>query len=206
MKYSVWLSAIVLMAVACSAGAAQSASEIIEKARAQAKEVEQLKKVMASPDRNLRLAAFQAMRQSDNPLFRSYAIEAGLSSTDSLLKAAALKAAIFNLNGMVIDLKADPEAPDKIREISKKWLDEHAPSLVLQFSDKAPEKNTLTVHWDENNGYRGPAEVQGINYVFNMGYPDHIQIRAKMTPVDAASIQGPITYNTMRFIGTADLR
>ncbi|HRP36055.1 MAG TPA: hypothetical protein PLI48_09255, partial [Gammaproteobacteria bacterium] len=77
--------AVGLLALAVAAeGWAQSAAEIIEQARARARQVEEIKQVLNDPDQNVRLAAFEAMVGSDDSLMRELALDAGINSTDQV--------------------------------------------------------------------------------------------------------------------------
>ncbi|MES1924493.1 hypothetical protein T31B1_04180 [Salinisphaera sp. T31B1] len=174
-----------------------TAAELIEKARAQSREIEELKKVMDSPDRNLRLAAFQLMMDSDNPVYRELAIESGLSSTDNLLRSQALKTALFNMNALYVDLAIDQNAPKDAQEASANALAEGLPRIVIDFTQKHPETDSI----DIRTGNAGGSEIQGINYVF------HASGRVgTLTLKDGALLQGPVTISDRRYIGTARLR
>lgn len=200
-KYIV--AALVAGLVAFAPAQAQTAAELIEKARAESREIEELKAIMDGPDRNLRLAAFDAMMASDKPLFRSIATEAGLASTDSLLRAHALRAVIFNMGSLMVSLAVDPEAPKALQEASDKYLTEDVPALALTFHEKVPEAGTIDLRLGSSS-HSGSAEVQGLNFVFTQyAYGN---ARGTLSLVDETTLQGPISINEARFIGTAKLR
>ncbi|WP_353110263.1 hypothetical protein [Salinisphaera dokdonensis] len=175
-----------------------TAAELIEKARADSREIEELKKVMESPDRNLRLSAFELMMNSDNSVYRELAIEAGLSSTDNLLRSLALKGTIFNMDALYIDLSVDENAPEDAQKKAREMLGNEVPRLVIQLTSKNPEHDSMEVN---ANGRRGGAEVQGINFVFKTSYR-----AGTLSLKDGAVLQGPVSINSIRFIGTAKLR
>ena len=195
-----WPLLVFLLLIYASAASAESmtAAELIEKARADSREIEELKKIMDSPDRNLRLSAFELMVNSDNPVYRELAIEAGLSSTDSLLRSLALKGAIFNMDALYIDLSVDENAPEDAQKKAREKLANQVPRLVIQFTSKNPEDDSMEVN---ANGRRGGAEVQGINFVFEAPYR-----AGTLSLKDGAVLQGPVSINSIRYIGTAKLR
>lgn len=200
-KYIV--AALVAGLVAFAPAQAQTAAELIEKARAESREIEELKAIMDGPDRNLRLAAFDAMMASDKPLFRSIATEAGLASTDSLLRAHALRAVIFNMSSLMVSLTVDPEAPKELKEASEKYLATRVPALALSFHEKAPDTGTIDLRLGSSSN-SGAAEVQGLNFIFTQHA--YGSARGTLSLVDDTTLRGPISIDQARFIGTAKLR
>ena len=184
-------------AVAESAGAI-TAAELIEQARAESRELEELKTVMQSPDRNLRLSAFELMMKSDNAVYRELAVEAGLSSTDNLLRSLALKAAAFNMESLYIDLSVDENAPEKAQEKAREALADNVPRMVVKFRTKDRENDAMEIRIKNSSG---SAEVQGTNFVFNTGY-----YAGTLSLKDGAVLQGPVSINDNRYLGTAKLR
>lgn len=174
-----------------------TAAELIEKARSQSREIEELKKVMESPDRNLRLSAFELMMNSDNPIYRELAIESGLASTDSLLRSQALKATVFNMDALYVDLTVDENAPDEAQEKAKEALAAGVPRLIITIRSKDPKNDSMEI--SATNG--GKAEIQGVNYVFQTGYE-----AGTLTLQDGALLQGPLAFKGNRYIGAAKLR
>jgi hypothetical protein len=83
------------LAVSTGVFAQDSVDDLLEKARAEAAEIEKLKKILnEEPDQNVRLAAFGLMIKDSNSTMHEIAVEAGLASADKLLQAAAFKEAI----------------------------------------------------------------------------------------------------------------
>ncbi|ROO37801.1 hypothetical protein [Salinisphaera orenii] len=198
MVKQIWLFALLLFVCLSSAHAeSMTAAELIEKARSQSREIEELKKVMESPDRNLRLSAFELMMNSDNPIYRELAIESGLASTDSLLRSQALKATVFNMDALYVDLTVDENAPDEAQEKAKEALAAGVPRLIITIRSKDPKNDSMEI--SATNG--GKAEIQGVNYVFQTGYE-----AGTLTLQDGALLQGPLAFKGNRYIGAAKLR
>lgn len=200
MTNKIWLFALVMLVCTVSAYAeSMTAAQLIEKARAQSREIEELKKVMDSPDRNLRLSAFELMMNSDNPIYRELAIEAGLASTDSLLRSQALKATVFNMDALYVDLIVDENAPDEAQKKAREALAEGVPRLIITITAKEPKKDSMKI----DTGRNGSAEIQGVNFVFDSNYETG---EGTLSLKDGAVLQGPVAIKSNRFIGTAKLR
>ncbi|MAY26107.1 MAG: hypothetical protein CMK02_07405 [Polycyclovorans sp.] len=206
MNFSVPLILFAALSLSPSIVSAQSAAELLEAARAQSKEIEELKGVMDGPDRNLRLAAFDAMVAGENSLYRDIAVEAGLASSDSLLRARALNHAIGSVNSLVITLSVDTSASKTIQELTTKYLAENRQLLTLTLSKKT--SSASGVNGALSNDYRGGAggtfEVLGLQMMFSAPYN---YITGELTLKDDAVLTGPVsTSEGHRFIGTARLR
>jgi len=147
--------------------AQDSADQILEKARAEAAEIEKLKKVLnEEPDQNVRLAAFELMIRKDDSVMHEIAVEAGLASADKLLQAAAFKEAIMNLDRLHLMLVVDRDASEAIQEASQAYLDKNGDQYVLSFDKKDTKAGTvksrnlsgqvtgtqLTYTWSNSNG------------------------------------------------------
>jgi hypothetical protein len=206
MNFSVPLILFAALSLSPSIVSAQSAAELLEAARAQSKEIEELKGVMDGPDRNLRLAAFDAMVAGDNSLYRDIAVEAGLASSDSLLRARALNHAIGSANSLVVTLSVDTSASKTIQELTTNYLAEKRQLLTLTLSDKSPSASGVTgsLSNDYKSGGDGSFEIQGLQLIFKGGYN---YITGELTLKDDAVLTGPVsTSEGHRFIGTARLR
>tara|TARA_R110001599_G_scaffold127379_8_gene300747 strand:+ start:11612 stop:12229 length:618 start_codon:yes stop_codon:yes gene_type:complete len=205
MNHGVVLALLGALALSPSIVSAQSASELLEAARAQSKEIEELKAVMDGPDRNLRLAAFDAMVAGESSLYREIAVEAGLASTDSLLRARALAFAMRSASTLVINLAVDTAAPKSIQENSTKYLAEKRQLLTVSLSDGESSGSTLVRETrDDYSQGRGSLEVQGLQVQFT-GY--YNRITGELTLGDDGVLAGPLgTSDNHRFIGTTRLR
>lgn len=115
---------------------AQSAAEILESARAQAREFNELKAGINDPDQSVRLAVFDAMLGHSNPALRLSAIETGLMSTDSIMRARALHAQIFSMTQLHVKLAVDPQSTAKQQEAAKAYLAEESDVLLIPIYTK----------------------------------------------------------------------
>jgi hypothetical protein len=122
---------------------AQSAAEILESARAQAREFNELKAALNDPDQNVRLAVFDAMLKHSNPALRMSAIETGLMSTDSIMRARALHAQIFGMTQLHIKLAVDPQSTAKQQDAAKAYLQKEGDVLLINLYRKDPATGEL---------------------------------------------------------------
>ena len=115
-----------------------SAAEMLEQARARAREMEELKAVLNGPDQNMRLASFDVMVNSGDEAMRQIAIDTGLASADPLMQAMAFKELVLSLNRIVMSLEIDKSQPAEIQAKSQAFLDAHgnAYALTIVKSDK----------------------------------------------------------------------
>ena len=142
--------------------AQESMDSIMEKARAQAQEIEKLKKVLnEEPDQNVRLAAFNLMVENGDPTMRAVAIEAGLASADSLLQAAAFKEAIMSLDRIHLELTVDGGASQEIQEKSRAYLAKNGDALVLDLAKKDTKNGTFSGAY----GFKGEVTGTHLTYV-----------------------------------------
>lgn len=210
MKSLLFVAAMLVTASAPVFAKDITAAEIIEKARAQSKQIEDLKKVMQSPDRNLRIAAFQAMMESDNPMFRAFALEAALNSTDSLLRAQALRGALMHMTDLMVTLQPDPDAPKDVKTATQEYLNKTGTKLPIVFVNKVPDKGTIEVQYRSNPYLKGSAEVQGLRFIILMQAWGRRPLTGTLTLGDDSKLRGPLQIvspaEQLRFIGTAELR
>lgn len=96
--------------------AQSSAAEMLEQARARAREMEELKAVLNGPDQNMRPASFDIMVNSGDEAMRQIAIDTGLASADPLTQAMAFKETILGLNRIVFSLEIDTSQPETVFE------------------------------------------------------------------------------------------
>jgi hypothetical protein len=144
------------------AEAQSAAAKILEKARGQARDIEELRKVLNGPDQNMRLATFDAMIKSGDETLKQIAYETGLMSADSVMRAMAFKAVVMSLDSVHITLALDPSAPKPILEASTAHLARNGNGLVLTLRTKDVEAGTY-----KDGGYRG--QVSGLEFTFDHG-------------------------------------
>jgi len=155
--------AVPLVFLAPSPAEAQSAAaKILEKARGQARDIEELRKVLNGPDQNMRLATFDAMIKSGDETLKQIAYEAGLMSADSVMRAMAFKALVMSLDNVHLTLTLDIAAPKKVQEASASWLERFGNSYVVSLKEKNLEAGTFNFHG-------GEGQVSGLEFVFKKG-------------------------------------
>lgn len=177
-----------------------SAAEMLEQARARAREMEELKAVLNGPDQNMRLASFDVMVNSGDEAMRQIAIDTGLASADPLMQAMAFKELVLSLNRIVMSLEIDKSQPAEIQAKSQAFLDAHgnAYALTIVKSDKK------TGIFNIDTRYKG--QVTGLELTFNYSYDT-----GRLSLVDETAMKGPIRiykggtgYGS--FIATAKIR
>jgi len=158
-----------LVAVAWDARAQVSAAELLEKARARAGGIEELKAVLNGPDANMRLATFDVMMDSGDDTLREVALDLGLASTDRVLQALAFKHAVLSLGQIHFDLKPDASAPEKVRANSENALARGGNAFVLKLGarDFQTGKFALGESYMGQTKYSG--EVSGLTLSFHYG-------------------------------------
>jgi hypothetical protein len=144
------------------AEAQSAAAKILEKARGQARDIEELRKVLNGPDQNMRLATFDAMIKSGDETLQQIAYEAGLMSADSVMRAMAFKAVVMSLDNVHITLAPDPSAPKPIVEASTTHLAKYGNGLVLMLRTKNIEAGTF-----KDGSWQG--QVSGLEFTFDYG-------------------------------------
>jgi hypothetical protein len=165
-----------------------SAADMIEQARERAREIEEMKKVMQGPDRNMRLATFDVMVNSGDDAMRQVAIEEGLASTDSLLQGLAFKAAVLSLDRLILKLKIDETQSEAVQTAANKYIERFGDTYVLDMHDKDLKAGTfgkrnnnageisgtmLTFRYGNNTGtlkLRDEATVEGEVTLYHGGY------------------------------------
>lgn len=188
------LSALSIPAVVQAQG---TAAEILERARGQAREIEELRKVLNGPDQNLRLATFDAMVKSGDEALRLIAYETGLVSADSLLRAMAFKALLLSQNNLHLTLAPDPAAPKAIQEASTEYLVKNGSGLVVPIDGRNAEAGTFkSGHWQ--------GQVSGTELVFSYSS----RIAGTMSLRDDNAIAGVVRLESGRtqFLASAKLR
>lgn len=174
-----------------------SAAEILERARGQAREIEELRKVLNGPDQNLRLATFDAMVKSGDEALRLIAYETGLVSADSLLRAMAFKTLVLSQNNLHLTLTPDPSAPKSIQQASADYLAKNGSGLVVPIDGRNAEAGTF-----KSGNWQG--QVSGTELVFNYG----ARVNATMSLHDDNAIAGVVRLDSGRtqFLASGKLR
>jgi hypothetical protein len=87
-----------------------SGTSVLESIQREAKEAEQLRAALQSPDQSVRLAAFWAMVNSGNPAFAEMAITTAFANADQATKALAVRAAFASVQVMEVELSLPQDA------------------------------------------------------------------------------------------------
>ncbi|MFX3658242.1 MAG: hypothetical protein ACN6I7_03710 [bacterium] len=162
------LALALLPVLAVDAIAQTSVTDVIEQARARARQIEEVKQVLNDPDQNVRLAAFEAMVGSSDALMRELALDAGLASTDQVLRGLALKHVVLGLEQLTITLTTDTAAPGPSQERARAYLEKTGPSLQLEIDTKKTDFGRGMFHQPGNTSRSG--NVSGLVVTFNYGY------------------------------------
>ena len=180
--------------------AQESMDSIMEKARAQAQEIEKLKKVLnEEPDQNVRLAAFNLMVENGDPTMRAVAIEAGLASADALLQAAAFKEAIMSLDRIHLELGVDGGASQEIQEKSRAYLAKNGDVLVLDLDKKDPKNGTFS------GSGRLKGEVTGTHLTYVRGYGSGV-LELKDDDAVSGKVTLRVSGSNLEFLASGKIR
>jgi len=205
MKKSVIVIAIVCLSAGLFSGssiavAQTSATEMLEQARARAREMEELKAVLNGPDQNMRLASFDIMVNSGDDAMRQIAIDTGLASADTLMQAMAFKESVLSLNRIVMSLEIDNNQPAEIQANSQTFLDGNGNAYALAIVESDKKTGIFKI----DTRYKG--QVTGLELTFNYSYDN-----GRLSLVDESTMKGPIRiykggsgYGS--FIATAKIR
>jgi hypothetical protein len=198
------MTAVGLLALAVAAdGWAQSAAEIIEQARARARQVEEIKQVLNDPDQNVRLAAFEAMVGSDDSLMRELALDAGLNSTDEVLRGMALRQAVLGLAQLTITLAVDTAAPKAIQDSSREFLEKNGNSYVMAIDPKTRDLSTGAFNMPGNVNQRGNVSGRVVTFKYPY-YTGELHLQEDNTL--AGTVHYQWSSNNHQFKATAPLR
>lgn len=185
------------LSVPSPAHAQGTAAEILERARGQAREIEELRKILNGPDQNMRLATFDAMvRSGDEPL-RLIAYETGLASADSVMRAMAFKALVLSQNNLHLTLTPDPSAPKAIQEASAEYLVKNGSGLVVPIDGRNAEAGTFkSSYWQ--------GQISGTELVFSYSS----RIAGTMSLQDDNALAGVVRLESGRtqFLASGKLR
>lgn len=196
--------AVGLLALGVAADAwAQSTAEIIEQARARARQVEEIKQVLNDPDQNVRLAAFEAMVGSDDSLMRELALDAGMNSTDQVLRGMALRHAVLGLSQLTFTLAVDSSAPKVIQDSSREFLEKNGNSYVMAMDPKTKDLLTGEFSLPGNPNHRGNVSGQVVTFKYPY-YTGELHLQ------DDNTLAGTVRYqwssHNHQFKATAPLR
>ena len=174
-----------------------TAAEILERARGQARNIEELRKVLNGPDQNMRLATFDAMVKSGDEALRLIAYETGLASADSVMRAMAFKALVLSQNNLHLTLTPDPSAPKPTQEASADYLVKNGSGLVVPIDGRNPESGSF-----KGNNWQG--QVSGTELMFSYGS----RVNGTMSLHDDNAIAGVVRLDSGRtqFLASAKLR
>lgn len=185
--------------------AAQSNSaDVLEQARAKAREMEELKSVLNGPDQNMRLSVFDIMVNSGDEAMRQVAIDTGLASTDSLMQAMALKEAIFSLDRIVFTLEVDSSQSVELQNQAKKFLETQGDTFTIAVFKPDPKTGVFKTARAANAPQNG--QVHG-----TMVTIDSPRSKGNFSLIDDSTLQGPMIFtvgsrDSAGFIATAKIR
>ena len=188
-----------MLLVGTAASAADSMEQLLEKARAEAAEIEKMKRLLnEEPDPNVRLAAFNLMIRQGNGTMYEVAVDAGLASADRLLQAAAFKAAIMALDRLHLALQVDESASDAIQKASRDYLDRQGDQYIIPFDNKDVDAGTF------KSGY-WIGEVTGTQLSF-VNRKQNGTLSLKDDDAVSGKIEFPEGRNQLSYIATGKIR
>lgn len=192
------LTGALAMLAPVTADAQSTAAKILEKARGQAREIEELRKILNGPDQNMRLATFDAMVKSGDEALRLIAYETGLASADSVMRVMAFKALLMSFDKLHLTLTPDPSAPKKLQEVSAAHIAERGNGFIVYLQGKNIEAGTY-------NGRGSGGQISGLEFVFT---ESHNADAGSMSLRDDNALAGVVRLNHGRtqFLATARLR
>lgn len=174
-------AALALFIVADSAPvlAQSSVTEMLEQARARARDIEELKAVFNGPDQNMRLATFEIMANSGDEVMRQVAIDMALASTDPLMQGMAFKESILSLDRIILSLEIDKSQPKKVQDRAQIILDSTGSRYTILLTEQ--DRTTGTFKIKRAVG----GQVNGTVLTFKSGNDD-----GTLTLVDETTIKG----------------
>ena len=174
-----------------------SAAEMLEQARARARDMEELKKVLNGLDQNMRLASFDVMVNSGDNAMREIAIDTGLASADALLQAMAFKEVVLSMDHIVMSLEIDVSQPETIQTKAQALLNSTGNMYTLQITDR--DRKTGTIKMGVHKG-----QVSGTKLSFKFGYDV-----GELTLIDETTMKGNVRLykgGYGGFVATAKIR
>ena len=175
-----------------------SAAEMLEKARARSREMEELKAVLNGPDQNMRLAAFDVMVGSGDEAMRQIALDLGLASADPLMQAMAFKESILSLNRLVFSLEIDTREPEAVQQKAQAILAAKGSTYTIAVTKPDRKTGVFTI----KTSHQG--QVTGTTLTFKNGYDT-----GQLDLVDETTIKGQVSLykgGYGGFIATAKIR
>ena len=170
-----------LLMLGPSLSAAPSVAEMLEQARAKSRDLEELKKVLNGPDANMRLATFEVMAASGDDTMRELAIDAGLTSTDAVMQALALKTVVLSQASLNLSLEVDTSQAADMQERARSYLQNNGNLYQRKITDSDPERGVFKM-----KQYEG--QVSGTKVTFTNSYD-----KGTLSLVDETTVQGPVT-------------
>ncbi|MDG4601613.1 MAG: hypothetical protein P9C48_00220 [Defluviicoccus sp.] len=92
-----------------------SGTSVLESIQREAKEVEQMRAALQSPDQSVRVAAFWAMVNSGNPALSEMAITTAFANADQATKVLAVRAAFASVQVLEVELTLPQDASEPAR-------------------------------------------------------------------------------------------
>ncbi len=178
--------------------AQSTAAEMLEKARARSRDMEELKSVLNGPDQNMRLATFDVMVNSDDDAMRQIAIDAGLASADPLLQSMAFKSVVLGMERITLSLEIDKSQPKELQEAAQKYLASKGDVYHIPIIGTDHDSGVFTIY----SSYTGQINGLELNFKYNHDL-------GTLSLVDEATMKGPIKVYSggyCGFIATARLR
>jgi len=175
-----------------------SAAEMLEQARARAREMEELKAVLNGPDQNMRLASFDIMVNSGDEAMRQIAIDAGLASADSLMQAMAFKETILSMDRIILSLEIDTSQPADVQAKAQQYLSSKGSTYQIPIVEVDRSTGIFKIY-SSNTG-----QVSGTMVTFKFNHDS-----GTLELVDETTIQGAVSLykgGYGGFIATAKIR
>jgi|GEM_PF-5680946 hypothetical protein len=177
-------TALLLMSGSALPAFAQSAAEVIERARAEARQFNEYKAALEDPDQSVRLAVFENMLTQQSAPLRMMAIQTGLTNDDLILRSRALLAQIMGMDQLHVQITVNSQATSKAQEATRKFVDEKNGVLVFSISQKDPETGSFRLG-HSNIGYSGQiTHIQlqanaGTTYSLNLSLQDDSTLKGQ---------------------------
>ena len=151
---AVAVATLTMMTGSAPVSAQTSAAEMLEAARARARDIEELKGVLNGADQNMRLATFDVMVGSGDDAMRQIAIDLALASADPLLQAMAFKETVLSFNRIVMSLEIDTSQPQTIQDKAQTILSATGSTYALTISSSDRKTGTFKVTLELRHGRR----------------------------------------------------
>ena len=181
------LLAASLSAIGGTAVGADTAATL-DQIRERARQIEETRQILADPDQTVRLAAFEALAGGDDAMLREMAIDAGLASTDQLLRGLALRHTVLGLAQLSLTLVADDAAPKPTVERSQAYLEKTGRGWLLVLDGK--RSDLQTGRFGGSRSYE-TGDVSGLVLTFGYGhYSGELHLQ------DDNTLAGTVYYNT----------